>query len=210
MPLTTGRVLEVARSQIGVREGRSGGTWNNDTRYADEVPGLEWADGQPWCAVFVAWVAMRAGCPELYPRTASCDVAGAWFKEQRRWSEYPAIGAQVFYGYPHDLNHTGIVVAYDEVTISTVEGNTNDDGSREGDGVYRRVRDRRGTNVVGYGYPLFPEGIFSADPAYAPRPVAKPSLVGRARALLDRALGRDLTPRRRRKVRDGLDSLPKK
>ena len=94
-----------------------------------------------------------------------------WFKARKRWSEYPAIGAQVFYGTSRDLNHTGIVVGYDATYIETIEGNTNDDGSREGKAVMRKRRARRGTNVVGYGYPQFSEGIASADPAFAPHQV---------------------------------------
>lgn len=155
-------VLAIAREEVDYHEGKTGGMWNNRTKYAGEVPGLAWADGQPWCATFVAWVAMKAGAAELFPRTASCDVGGQWFKDRGQWSEYPAVGAQVFYGTPADLNHTGIVVAFDADTITTIEGNTNVTGSREGDGVYRKVRRRRDAYVVGYGYPKYPGGIESA------------------------------------------------
>jgi hypothetical protein len=95
------------------------------------------------------------------------DQLAAGFKRAKRWSEYPALGAVVCYGKPSDLNHTGIVVAYDATTITTVEGNTNNDGGREGTGVFLKTRLRRSTNVIGYGYPRFPEGITSADPAWS-------------------------------------------
>lgn len=206
-------VLSVAKSQIGYREGFSGGHWNNIEKYAGEVPGLAWANGQPWCAVFVSWVAMKAGAAELYPRTASCDVAGAWFKKASRWSEYPAVGAQVFYGTPSNLDHTGIVVAYDASTITTVEGNTNDSGSREGDGVYLKTRPRQATNVVGYGYPKFPEGIVAADPRFAGEAPAtlRPNKITRARDLIRGALRKAPagSPRRRR-LRDWLKAGPKR
>lgn len=161
-------VIKTARGEVGYTEGRAqSGGFNNNTKYADQVPGLEWADFQPWCATFVAWVALKSGVGDLYPKTASCDQAGQWFKARKRWSQYPAIGAQVFYGTSRDLNHTGIVVGYDATHIETIEGNTNNDGSREGSSVMRKKRLRRGANVVGYGYPQFEEGIKSADPAYA-------------------------------------------
>ena len=86
-----------------------------------------------------------------------------------RWSEYPAIGAQIFYGKPSDLVHTGIVVAYGPTTVTTVEGNTNDNGSPEGDGVYLKTHPRSTDYIVGYGYPRYPEGIQSADPAWRGR-----------------------------------------
>lgn len=155
------KMIALARTQVGYKEGD-----RNKQKYADEVPTLEWAQNQPWCATFVSWLALKTGASKLYPRSASCDAGGTWFKQQDRWSTYPAVGAQVFYGYPHDLNHTGIVYKYDAEYIYTIEGNTNDSGSREGDGVYFKKRLRRGTNVIGYGYPKFPIGIESADPKY--------------------------------------------
>jgi hypothetical protein len=160
------KVIQVARKEVGYNEGRSNGHWNNRQHYSPAVPGLEWSNYQPWCATFVAWCAMKAGVADLYPRTASCDVGGNWFKARKRWSAYPAIGAQVFYGHSYDLNHTGIVYDYDGTYVYTIEGNTNNSGSREGDGVYLRKRRRRDANVIGYGYPEFPEGIKSADPKW--------------------------------------------
>lgn len=156
------KLVRLALEEVGYHEGKTGGQWNNRTKYAAAVPGLGWADGQPWCAVFVSWLALVGGVAELFPRTASCDVGGQWFKDRGQWSEYPAIGAQVFYGTPADLNHTGFVIGFDADTIDVIEGNTNVNGSREGDGVYRKVRRRRDAYVVGYGYPKYPGGIVSA------------------------------------------------
>ena len=51
------------------------------------------------------------------------------------------MGAQVFYGSPKDLNHTGVVVSYDDTFIHTVEGNTNDTGARDYRGFAGRAQD---------------------------------------------------------------------
>jgi hypothetical protein len=161
---TADTVVSIAKSQVGYKEGYSGGHWNNIEKYAGQVPGLAWANGQPWCAVFVSWVAMRAGVASLYPRTASVAAAASWWKNAGRWSEYPAIGAQVIYG---GSAHTGVCVGYDATSIQVVEGNTNNDGSAEGNGVYLKTRLRNSTWITGYGVPKFPDGITSADPAYA-------------------------------------------
>lgn len=212
-------VIAIAKAEVGYHEGRNAdGTWNNHEKYAPGVPTLEWAQNQPWCATFVSWVALKAGVSSLYPRTASCDVAGDWFKKKNRWSEYPAIGAQVFYGKTTDLNHTGIVTDYNDRYIWTVEGNTNDNGSREGDGVYVKQRERRSANVIGYGYPEFPEGIKNADPTRQnlnpkPAPVTAKSVHGphvlnkveQARALLVEAVKGGRTGR----VKAALAILPK-
>lgn len=160
------KIIDIAASQVGYHEGRSGGYWNNHQKYSPAIPGLEWSQNQSWCATFVSWLAMKAGFADLYPRTASCDVAGKWFKDRHRWSEYPAVGAQVFYGSSSDLSHTGLVVDFDATHIWTIEGNTNTNGSAQGDGVYRLRHDRSSARIVGYGLPKFPEGILSADPAF--------------------------------------------
>ena len=178
---TVSKVVSVARAEVGTHERRSGGHWVNaskDNIWYGRIPGYG-QDGYdyPWCAVFVAWVADKADAKALYPKTAGCETAVAWYKRQGRFSEYPAVGAQVFYGRGGGT-HTGLVVAYDANTITTVEGNTNTNGSAEGDGVYLKTRQRRDSYVYGYGYPNFPEGITSADPAWAdkaPKPADKPA-----------------------------------
>ncbi|MEU5149744.1 CHAP domain-containing protein [Streptomyces yangpuensis] len=177
MAVTPADVIAVARAEVGYREGYSNGHWNNRQKYSPAVPGLEWSDWQAWCATFVSWCAMQAGAADLYPRTASCLTGVAWFKARGRFSEYPAIGAQVFFGSGGGT-HTGLVYDYDETYIYTIEGNTNDSGSAEGNGVYLKKRGRRDTYTYGYGYPKFEGGIKSADPAYAnqaPAPAVPPA-----------------------------------
>jgi hypothetical protein len=141
--------------------------------------------GQPWCAVWNCWVDYKAGLvPNVdFPLTASCDLAAAWFKRERRWSDRPGIGAWVFFGTPADLVHTGRVVAFDHDTITVTAGNTSATGSREGDGVHTLTYQRRSTYVVGYGYPKNLDGIRSADPRFhqqvatapPPAPAPKPN-----------------------------------
>ncbi|NEA50463.1 peptidoglycan-binding protein [Streptomyces sp. SID10815] len=174
------KIINIAKAEAGYHEGRANGHWNNDQKYSDQVPGLEWSDFQAWCATFVSWCAMKASLATLYPRTASCLTAVAWFKSRKRFSAFPAVGAQVFYG-TNGGSHTGLVYAYDARYIYTIEGNSNTNGSAEGDGVYLQKRERRSSYVFGYGYPAFAEGIDSADPAWkgkAPKPAApKPSAI---------------------------------
>ncbi|MEH0579004.1 CHAP domain-containing protein [Streptomyces sp. B21-108] len=161
---TAADVLRVAKAEVGYHEGYSGGHWNNFQKYSPAVPGLEWSQNQAWCATFAAWCFQQAGMPkDSYPVTASCELGVAWWKKAGRFSEYPGIGAQVFFGAGGG-SHTGLVYAYDDTYIYTVEGNTNDSGSAEGDGVYLKQRARRDDYVYGYGYPAYPGGIASADP----------------------------------------------
>ncbi|MFE0142171.1 CHAP domain-containing protein [[Kitasatospora] papulosa] len=161
---TAADVVRVSKAEVGYREGSSGGHWNNKQKYSAAVPGLEWSDYQAWCCTFTSWCFQQAGLPKgSYPVTASCALATAWWKKAGRWSEYPAVGAQVLFGSGGG-SHTGIVYDFDATYIYTVEGNTNSSGSAEGDGVYLKKRARRDAYVYGYGYPEYPGGIKSADP----------------------------------------------
>lgn len=161
------KIVSLAKSQVGYHEGRSGGHWNNIQKFSPAVPSLAWSQGQAWCCTFVSWLALKSNLAAFYPCTASCDTARAWWKAKNRWSEYPAVGAQVIYGTPSNAEHTGLVVGYDDTYLYAIEGNTNNNGSAEGDGVYLKKRLRRDPYVQGYGYPQIPGvRLKSADPNY--------------------------------------------
>jgi hypothetical protein len=157
-------LIAIAKKYIGFREGT-----NNDNPFAARAG---FANHQAWCASFVVAVFKEAGLLSLLTTPSpGVDQLAAGFKRAKRWSEYPALGAVVCYGKPSDLNHTGIVVAYDADTITTVEGNTNLDGGREGTGVFLKTRLRRSTNVIGYGYPGSPRASpRQTPPGHARRP----------------------------------------
>lgn len=152
----TDRLIELLRSQVGYHEGRDNdGDWNNMQKYSPAVPGLEWSQGQAWCATFASWAYLNSGTvPGSFPVTASVYEAMNWYKDHNRWSEYPSVGAQIIMG---GSVHTGIVIAVQDDTVTTIEGNTNNQGSPQGDGVYVRTRVRRDPYVTGYGSPTFPE-----------------------------------------------------
>ncbi|GAA2147319.1 hypothetical protein GCM10009760_38090 [Kitasatospora kazusensis] len=158
-------MIDKAESYLGYREGAA-----NSNRFSTEM-------GRPaeaWCADFVSAVALESGNAAHFPDTASCSDARGWFEQRGRLSVYPAIGAQVLFGAPGNPlgpggEHTGICVSYDTDTLTVVAGNTNTDGSPEGDGVYSRTYQRRSAYVDSYGYPDYPEGLVCADPAWRGR-----------------------------------------
>ncbi|MFM9367602.1 peptidoglycan-binding protein [Streptomyces sp. Da 82-17] len=159
------KVLSVAKGEVGYQAQRAPGERpSGHQKYSGQVPGLEWSNYQPWCATWVSWVALKAGVSSLYPRTASVWTAMQWFKNKGRWSEYPAIGAQVIYG-TSGSTHTGICYAYDSKWIYTYEGNTSTTNDANGNKVMARKRLRRDAYVHGYGYPQFSDGITTADPS---------------------------------------------
>ena len=77
------RILEIARTQLGYKEGP-----NNDTKYGDWY-GLP---NNPWCQMFISWCADQAGIgTDIIPRTASCPTALEWFmKRDGRIGDIPA------------------------------------------------------------------------------------------------------------------------
>lgn len=158
--------IQIARSQVGYHEGKTGLKWNNDQKFSDQLAGFAWSDKQPWCATFVQWCYWQVGI-EVPPgaRSASCLASVTAYKKAGRFTEYPVIGGQIFFG-KNGGTHTGLVYDYDDTYVRTIEGNTNDTGSAEGDGVYLKKRVRRDDYVFGYGIPLLKGHIQSADPKW--------------------------------------------
>lgn len=130
------QVVGTALSQLGVYEL----TGNNDgeqvERYLKTV-GLK--KGSPWCAAFVSWCYTQhcvsnpksGWCPSWFTkdntlgkdeRPLQGDVFGIYFKSKGR------------------VAHVGMVLEWGDSIVLTIEGNTNDAGSREGDGVYKKRR----------------------------------------------------------------------
>lgn len=128
------RILEIARTQLGYKEGP-----NNDTKYGDWY-GLP---NNPWCQMFISWCADQAGIgTDIIPRTASCPTALEWFmKRDGRIGDIPAQpGDLVFYEWSGEIaaraaDHVGIVEKVEgsepcEQILTTIEGNYNDNVQR--------------------------------------------------------------------------------
>jgi len=165
MSLSRTAYVNLLRSQSGYHEGRDpSGNWNNIQKFSPAVEGLEWSQAQAWCHTFVSWGADELGGRDVIPITASCAYGVDWWQKRNRWTDYPVLGAPFYMG-SHGQDHVGVVYAYDADSIYTIEGNTNAGGGYQGDGVYQRVRPRRGSNSpYGYGVPAFTETTVSADP----------------------------------------------
>ncbi|MFF7387081.1 hypothetical protein ACFZAE_01250 [Streptomyces scabiei] len=165
----TDTLIAIEKTEVGYREGFSNGRYNNRQKFSPAVPGLEWSQNQAWCQTFQSWAFQQAGVKSLAPVTASCIAAVDWYKSRGRFSYYPAIGAMVFFGSSGG-QHVGLVHKYDADYTYTIEGNTNANGSAEGNGVYLKKRARRDAYLYGYGLPQFEEGVVTADPGLKNKP----------------------------------------
>lgn len=145
-------LAQFAEGEVGVRE--NGG--NNRGERVELYQRSTWlpVGAWPWCAAFVCWCCQRlkeaAMGQLLWTRP---QTAGAWDFE--RWAQdekphgvrlyRPEAVTQIRRGdiLVYRFSHIGIAVGAEKNgMIATVEGNTNGDGSREGDGVYRKLRAR--------------------------------------------------------------------
>lgn len=144
---TPSKVIQIARGEIGVREGRSSsGSWNNRVKYNDWYVSIgrgEVYRNASWCAIFVSWVARKAGVPtSVIPNHAYTPTGWNWFKSRGRDVTNPRPGDILYVYYPSRgrIGHVGIVERRSGSYIYTIEGNTNTTGSSQGNGVYRLRR----------------------------------------------------------------------
>jgi hypothetical protein len=105
-------------------------------------------DGQPWCAAFATWLTRKAGA--AVPIMWGCGSIASWAMSEDRLSESPTAGG--LFLLPHTTGigyaHTGIVAEVCGAAVRTVEGNSNDDGSANGDRVVQRFRPSAGLMYV--------------------------------------------------------------
>lgn len=134
------QIIEIAKTQLNVREA----TGKNDGMAVEQyLTYTSNAKGDAWCASFVSWVYGRAGLPR--PKTG---WSPALFPVQRLTKEpLPADIFGIYFNSLKRIAHCGLIEQVTEKYIIGIEGNTNDEGAREGDGVYRK---RRHKNEIRY------------------------------------------------------------
>ena len=101
--------------------------------------------GFPWCAAFVYWTCRTAGVPaDLLPSRRQAAVVVNWRNWARREgliTTKPRRGDLMFWvNSDGRTGHIGIVTKFENGVAYTIEGNTDEEGSREGDGVFRKER----------------------------------------------------------------------
>ena len=127
--------------------GQNKGPWVR--LYMKGHEGPDW----PWCAGFVSFVLKQAsdtiGQQPPIKATFSCDILAAsarekgfFLGESKIQNKNQITPGSLFLNRrtSTDWVHTGIVVKADNDFYHTIEGNTNDEGSREGYEVCKRIR----------------------------------------------------------------------
>ena len=136
------RLQAIYMAEVGVRDlsGR-----NDGERVAEYLRYTDLGEGYAWCASFVSWVYGQAGFAE--PRTAWSPALFPakrviWRRGDITRSSIPKKGDVfgIYFNSVKRIAHAGFVDEWGDKYVVTVEGNTNEAGSREGDGVYRKLR----------------------------------------------------------------------
>lgn len=103
--------------------------------------------GYPWCAAFLAWGYNEFGIdnpesawsPDWFPEENTIYIRGELEKEE----PLPGDVMGIWFSSLDRVAHVGVIIEWGEEFVITVEGNTNDTGSRIGDGVYKKRRKQR-------------------------------------------------------------------
>jgi hypothetical protein len=162
-------IVSIAKQYIGKKE-KPGNSGFFDAAFQKLMVAAGWLLGQSWCAYFakMVWKQAYANSPELLSVINRMLNGGAIMslnnmKNNGRFivNMTPVIGAIVIWKHGSGpQGHAGLVIGIDGNTLTTIEGNTNNSGSREGDCVAQKLRTvsrdfkADGLNIAGFIHPL--------------------------------------------------------
>lgn len=136
-------VIQSYTSEIGVREATGHNDGDQVEKYLSSV-GLP--KGYAWCAAFVNYNLRKCGAQH-----AGSGWSPNWFPLHRTVVTRLGLGDAgyepragdvfgIFFLDKKRIAHIGFIHVWGRNNVVTVEGNTNNMGSREGDGVYKKTR----------------------------------------------------------------------
>jgi CHAP domain len=162
------KLLHIAESELGYRE-KAGGYTKYGDWYGTHVDHGSVYKSAPWCDMFLAWAADKAGVEDWTGEFASTPDHASWFQKHHAWGDKPEPGAIVFFSFSGgksigDIEHVGIVEKVHGDKLSTIEANHNNQLGRA---------ERDVSQVVGYGYPsrvkVKGESVPGAEQRYQPK-----------------------------------------
>ena len=136
-------VVAYAKLFLGVREA----TGNNDGPEVEaflEITGF--GPGYAWCAAYMAYVynncsieAPKSAWSPTWSNAGSVVWKSGEMPSKARRLVRQADHFTIYYKSKQRVGHVGMIVK-PGLSMTTIEGNTNKAGSREGDGVYIKIR----------------------------------------------------------------------
>ena len=139
--LKQNEVRKTYTAELGVRE--TG--FNKGQRVEEYLRAANLKAGNAWCAAFITWTFKQVGI-----KAVVSGYSPNWFQSNIVYKRddninrnYVATVGDVFglyFANKGRIAHVGFIDSRQGDYYITVEGNTNEAGSREGDGVYRKRR----------------------------------------------------------------------
>ena len=135
--------------EVGVKE--EGGS-NRGARVEEYLKAADGKPGDPWCSAFVKWVFDQvniASTINVYSPTAQNNKNKVYFG--KTWYLVPESGDVfcLYYSRLKRIGHAGFFHRQVNKKIyETIEGNSNEAGSREGIGVFKRKRSYNATHSI--------------------------------------------------------------
>jgi hypothetical protein len=143
------KALEIAITQLGVHE--DPGNQNKGKEVEKYLKSVGLGPGYAWCMAFVYWCFNEAA-ERMGRQNPAYKTGGVMLQWKQRKEKFRALTTQsgdiFIMDYGKGVGHTGIVEKVENDVVHTIEGNTNDEGSREGYEVCRRIRQR--SKILGY------------------------------------------------------------
>ena len=140
--MTATRIIDLARSQIGVKESPAG---SNKVKYNTEYGG----GPKAWCCVFIWWLFLMVGASNLFfngSKTAYAPALLTYHKKQGQavYGDYEP-GDVIFFDFNGNdtPDHVGVCEAWDGEWITTIDGNTGEGNEANGGSVMRRKRHKK-------------------------------------------------------------------
>ena len=129
--------LQIAILEIGHEEIPRGSNWGvHVQKYLNSV-GIDFPAS--WCMAFVFWCCEQSN--PINPLIKTAGVLRQWNKIDPKYKFTTPVQGDIFImDFGKGLGHTGFVESVHGNHIHTIEGNTNDEGTREGYEVCRRMR----------------------------------------------------------------------
>lgn len=135
------QTLEIAAAQIGVEE---------IPKYSNSGPEVEiylksvgLTKGYAWCMAFIYWCTQKGAIQTNLknPLKKTGGVLDQYNSRRFLVESVPKVGDIFILDLGKGLGHAGFVEKISDNIVHTIEGNTNDNGSREGYKVCRRKRE---------------------------------------------------------------------
>lgn len=151
--------IDFAKQELGNEEIPRGSNWGVHVQKYLKSVNIPFAAS--WCMAFVYWCFDEWAhlTAHANPLVKTGGVLVQWnqidgkyriFKSAINHVNTPLTGDIIIFDHGKGMGHTGVVEVVDEQGIHTIEGNTNNDGSREGYEVERKLRQLTDKTLVGF------------------------------------------------------------